>query len=249
MINEIKAEFKKVFTIRSTYVILGLMLALVIFFGFYVGGWHTDKADLLDPHLLFRVSQQAISFLSIFTALIGVLLLTHEFRYNTIAHSLTLSNSRSKVLAAKIIVITILALVVTTIIGILSPLLTNLGLHVNNMKTIHQTFEYSNLAWRGLVFGWGYAMAGLVMALIIRNQIGAIITLFIVPDTVEGLLSIWLKKNTDYLPFSALHTMLGAGMNVNQANISPVRAMCVFLGYLIVSWIIGWYLFLKKDAI
>jgi len=248
MIAELKSETRKIFSIRSTYIIFALMIFLIVFFGFYVGGWHTDKLDLLDPHRLYNLTLQAISFLSIFTALVGLLLFTHEFRYNTIAYSLTLSNNRSKVLAAKIVVITILALTVTTIIGVASPLLSNWGIHAHHLKLVPQTFYYGALAWRGLVFGWGYAMAGLVIAALIRNQIGAIIALFIVPDTVEGLLSILLKNNTVYLPFSALHSMLGAGMDVSQGNITPVHAMYVFLGYLVFSWAIAWYLFLKRDA-
>jgi ABC-2 type transport system permease protein len=248
MINEIKAEVRKVFTIRSTYVIFAVMLFFIIFFGFYVAGWHTDKVDLLDPHRLYRIAQQSISFLSIFIALIAVLLLTHEFRYNTIAYSLTSSNNRSKVLAAKILVVTALALIATTIVGLASPLLADWGMHVHHLKLAPQTFYYSGLAWRGLVFGWGYAMAGLLFAALIRNQIGAIITLFIVPDTVEGLLSILLKNNTVYLPFSALHSMLGVGMDVPNGHITPIHAMYVFLGYLLVGWAIAWYLFLKRDA-
>jgi ABC-2 type transport system permease protein len=248
MISELKAEFRKVFSLRSTYIIFGLMIILIVFFGFYVGGWHSDKLDLLDPHRLFRIAQQSISFLSIFTALIGLLLFTHEFRYNTIAYSLSLSNSRSKVLAAKIIVITILAIIITTIIAVAAPLLASWGIHANHLKLAPQEFYYTALAWRGLVFGWGYAMAGLAIAALIRNQIGAIIALFIIPDTVEGLLSILLKSNTVYLPFSALHSMLGVGMDVSNGHITPLHAMYVFLGYLAAGWIIAWYLFLKRDA-
>lgn len=248
MISEIKAEFKKVFTIRSTYIILALMLALVIFFGFYVGGWHSNKVDLLNPFRIYDIAKQAINFLSIFPALIGLLLFTHEFRYNLTSYSLTLSNDRSKVLLAKVLVVSLVALVSTAIIGSLSPLLSEWGIHANHLTLAHQTFYFSALAWKGLVYGWGYAMAGLVIAVLIRNQIGAIVTLFIVPGTVEGLLSLLLKNNTVYLPFSALHRMLGAGIGVGQTSLSAVDAMLVFFGYLIISWGIGWILFLKRDA-
>jgi ABC-2 type transport system permease protein len=249
MLNELKAEFKKVFSVRSTYIIFGLMLALLIFFGFYVGGWHTDKLDLLDPTRLYRITQQSITFLAIFPALIALLLFTHEFRYNTISYSLTLSNNRSKVLASKIIVISIVAVIATAVVGLLSPLLANWGIHANHLKLIPQHYYYLSITWKGLVYGWGYAMAGLVIAALIRNQIGALITLFVVPDTVEGLLGIWLKNNIVYLPFSALHTMLGVDMNGTTSPITPFGAMLVFLGYLAFGWIIAWYLFLKKDAL
>ncbi|HEY1645756.1 MAG TPA: hypothetical protein VGF75_05295, partial [Candidatus Saccharimonadales bacterium] len=98
---------------------------------------------------------------------------------------------------------------------------------------------------------WGYAMAGLVIAALLRNQIGAIIVLFVVPDTVEGLLSILLKNNTVYLPFSALHTMLGVGLNSSNSagpSISPLHALYVFLAYLVVAWLIAWYMFIRRDA-
>ena len=248
MLNELKAEFKKVFTIRSTYIIIALILVLVIVFGFYVGGWRADKLNLADPTWLFKVAQQAISFLSIVTALIGLLLLTHEFRYNLSAYSFTLSNSRNKVLLSKIIVISIVAVVVTVIVGAASPLLAYWGINANHLHLVHQTFSVGSLAWRGLVFGWGYAMAGLVIAALVRNQIGAIIVLFIVPNTVEGLFSILLKSNSVYMPFSSLHAMLGVGLNAQSSILDPVHAMYIFLGYLIVSWAIAWAAFLTKDA-
>jgi len=224
------------------------MLALMVFFGFYVGGWHLDKVDLLNPHQLLRTAQQSINFLAIFPALIALLLITHEYRHNLISYSLTLSNSRSKVLASKIIVVTVISLITTSIILIASPLLARWGIHANNLRLAHQSFYFWDITWKGLVYGWGYAMIGLLLGVLIRNQIGAIVVLFIVPDTVEGLLSIWLKNNTDYLPFSSLHTMLGVGLNASGATITPVHALYVFLCYLVGGWAIAWYLFLRRDA-
>lgn len=253
MIDAIKSEFKKVFTIRSTYVIFAVMLVLLGFFGFYVGGWHTTGIDLLNKLRYFRIAQQSISFLAIFPALIALLLYTHEIRYSTFAYSLTLNNSRSKVLAAKIIVITVISVIAIAIVGSAAPLLAYWGVHAHHLNLVHQSFFYDRLIWSGLVYGWGYGMIGLVLGALIRNQIGAIVTLFVVPHTVEGLLSIWLKNNVVYLPFSALDTMLGVGVASNQGPssgpiISPIHAMYVFLAYLLFAWILAWYLFLTKDA-
>ena len=248
MLNELKAEFQKTFTIRSTYIIFGLMLALVLFFGFYVGGWHSSKIDLLNPLRLYMMARQAISFLSVFTAIIAVLLFTHEFRYNTAAYTLTLSNSRHKVLLAKVVVISLVALLVTAVIGSLTPLLADWGIHAHHLQLAHQHFYYLDLLWKGLAYGWGYALAGFVIAALIRNQIGAIVALLLIPSTVEGLLSIWLKNNTDYLPFTALHTMLGAGNNEATSSLQPVHALYVFLGYLVVTGTVAWVMFERHDA-
>ncbi|MGH7234264.1 MAG: hypothetical protein ACREF7_02360, partial [Candidatus Saccharimonadales bacterium] len=186
--------------------------------------------------------------LSLLPALIAVLLFTHEFRYNIAAHTLTLSNSRNKVLAAKIIVVSIIALVAASVVGILSPLLSIAGINANHLHLVHQSYYFWGIAWRGLVYGWGYAILALLIATLVRDQIGAIITLLIFPDLVEGLLSIWLKGNIVYLPFSALHSMLGAGFNSGRSNLSPVHSMYVILIYLVVGWAVAWYLFLKRDA-
>lgn len=246
--KEIKAEFRKVFTVRSTYALFAGMLFLLVLLGFYVNGWHSSKADLMNPLRLFSMDQVAINALSIFPALIGILLFTHEFRYNTVAYSFSLSNSRSKVLFSKILVVSVIAIASTAFIGTTAPLLAKLGISINHLHLAHQHFSYGSIIWRGLVYGWGLSMAALVLAALIRNQIGSMVVFFIAPNTIEGLLSIWLKKNTVYLPFSALHHMLGAGNDVTGATLSPLHSMFVFLGYLIVAWAIAWYMFVKRDA-
>jgi ABC-2 type transport system permease protein len=248
MTSNLKAELRKVFSIRSTYVILILVLAIEILFAFYVSGWRIDALDLHNPNTLSNDITAAVSTVSIFVALIATLLVTHEYRYNTIMYSLTLSKSRSSLLLAKILVISAFAIVFTIVVGALSPLLSELGAHAHHLKFAPQTLHYGTLLWRSLFFGWGYAMAGLLIAALIRNQIGAIVTLFIAPDTIEGVLSLLLKKHTVYLPFSALHTVIGQGMGNYLNAITPLHAAMVFMAYLLVGWIVAWILFLRRDA-
>ncbi|MEI9913458.1 MAG: hypothetical protein WDN66_00350 [Candidatus Saccharibacteria bacterium] len=106
-----------------------------------------------------------------------MLLFTHEFRHNTIAYTLSLSNSRSKVLASKIIVISVVAIVATAVIGIFAPLLSSWGVHVHHLKLVHQQFYYLVYSLERHSLWLGYAMIALVFAAIIRNQIGAIVAL------------------------------------------------------------------------
>jgi ABC-2 type transport system permease protein len=248
MMSNLKAEFRKVFSVRSTYVILLIVLALEILFAFYVSGWRINSQDLHNPTTLSNDITSAVATVSIFAALIATLLMTHEYRYNTIMYSLTLSKSRSRVLLAKILVISAFAIIFTFIAGALSPLLSILGIHAHHLKLVPQTIPYGSLVWHSLFYGWGYAMAGLLIAALIRNQIGAIVTLFIAPDTVEGVLSLLLKKNTVYLPFSSLHTVIGQGMGTYINSITPTHAAMVFMGYLVGGWLIAWILFLRRDA-
>jgi ABC-type transport system involved in multi-copper enzyme maturation permease subunit len=247
MIPTLKAEFRKIWTVRSTYFILAFVLLLEFIFAFYASGWKIDKGALHDPTTLATDITSAVSAVSIFASLIGVLLVTHEYRYNTIMYTLTSANRRSKVLLAKILVVSGFAVVFAACAGMLSPALSILGAHAHHLTLVPQTIHYGSLLWRCLFFCWGYAMAGLIIALLIRSQVGAIIVLFIAPSTVEGLLGLLLKKHVVYLPFSSLSTVIGQGMNYNN-SITPERGALVFTGYLIVSGIVAWILFLRRDA-
>ena len=97
-----------------------------------------------------------------------------------------------------------------------------------------------------MYYVWGYTMAALLIAVLIRNQIGSIIAIFIIPGVVENLLGLILKSNQVYLPFSALGFVIGDSSHTY--SITQFHAALVFLAYLVIGWIIAWILFLKKDA-
>lgn len=249
MINAIKAETRKLLTVRSTYFILLVSLALMTFFLFYITGWRATVMDLHNPATLTTAISSAINAVSIFAALAALLLFTHEYRYNTIMDTLTSTNNRSKVLAAKILVVSVFAILFSATVMALSPLLVMAGVHAHSLTLVPQTLHYRTLIWQCLFFTWGYSMAGLVLAGLIRNQVGAIITLFVAPGTIESLLSLLLKKNTSYLPFTALHQVIGQGRDLALAgSITPVHAAYVFSAYLAGTWIVAWVLFIRRDA-
>jgi ABC-type transport system involved in multi-copper enzyme maturation permease subunit len=131
MSNVLRAEFRKILSVRSTYVITAVALLLTAFLSFYVQGF--KRYELIIPsksaESLFLAStiMQHASTLGIFCAFIAVLLMTHEYRYNTIVYTLAASNSRSKVLAAKIISILVVVFFISLIITAISLGLTVLG--------------------------------------------------------------------------------------------------------------------------
>jgi ABC-2 type transport system permease protein len=247
MISTLKSEFRKLLTVRSTYIITVLVLALVAFIASYVEGWRLGPKDLHNPGELASDVFGALT-LSVFGAVIAILLMTHEYRYNTIMYTLTGSNSRSKVLLSKIIVISVYALFLTAVIALLSPTASYLGIHAHGHTLAPQTLHVGNLAWRSLFYGWSYGMIGLLLAALIRIQVGAIVALFVIPSAIEGLLSQLLKHNAIYLPFTALTEIIGnTGFNSGKP-LSPSRAAIVLAIYLVVGWIVAWVLFLKRDA-
>jgi ABC-type transport system involved in multi-copper enzyme maturation permease subunit len=250
MIPVLKAEFRKLLSVRSTYITTALVTAFVIFIAFYVEGWRLGAAGLHDPGQLAGDVTGALN-MTVFGAIVAILLMTHEYRYNTIMYTLTNSNSRSKVLFAKFITVSAYALFLAVLIGALSPLMSYLGIHLHGHALAPQTLHYGDLVWRSLFYGWGYGMAGLLLAVLTRNQVASIVALFVIPDIGEQLLGVLLKHNTVYLPFSSLNQVIRSGgghMDQNASNLSPGKAAGVYCIYLVVGWAVAWILFLRRDA-
>ena len=248
MIPILKAEFRKLLTVRTTYVFTFLVTAFVIFIAFYPEGWRLAPAQLHDPTQLSSDVFGALN-LSIFGAIVAILLMTHEYRYNTIMYTLTSSNSRTKVLFAKFVTISVYAIFLTVLISVLSPLMSAWGVALHGHVLVPQTLHYGNLIWRSLYYGWGYGMAGLLLAVLTRNQVASIVTLFLLPSLGDLLLSLLLKHNTVYLPFGALNQVLGSGQSdPNLGTLTPAKGAFVFTIYLVVGWLVAWILFLRRDA-
>jgi len=241
MMASIKAEFRKLFTVRATYITMLIGLAMIGLFAFY--GQGLAFKGPVPPDYLQHQASDAVNALALLVGIIGILLMTHEYRYNTIMYTLTASNSRSKTLFAKIFAVSVVALVLTFAIAALSPLAATLGLTIKHTPIPAQTFYFKDLIWHVALYGWGFAMAGLLFAVIIRNQIGVILAFFFLPTTIEPLLSLVLKDNAHYLPFLALGTVIN-----HNDQMSAAKGAAVFLSYLVVGWIIGWILFVRRDA-
>jgi ABC-2 type transport system permease protein len=247
MMANLKAELRKLLTVRTTYVMVGISILIVILFSFFIEGYHLSGKELLDRHLYTEdITGMLTAPPMILGAVIAILLMTHEYRYNTIMYTLTESGSRSKVLAAKLLVVGGFALVFTAFMCALSPLMSHLGIAMHGNTLAPQVFDWHSIVWRALFYGWGYIELALVLAVIIRNQIGAIMSLIIVP-AVEQLFSLLLKHSSVYLPFVSLGSVV-QHPEARLGTISYGRSAIVFGVYLIVGWIAAWLLFLKRDA-
>lgn len=241
MKNALKAESRKIFSVRSTYGISAFCIAIVVLFAFYIEGIKSTGNNL-NPGLLAGEATNAVNAVSAIFAIIGILLIAHEYRYNTIMYSLTSSRSRLKVMFVKIVALTVLALVFTLFISILSPVLTMLGLSIRHLTLVHQVYSVGDILWRCLFTGWAYIMIGLLLAFLLRSLVVSIVAYFLIPITIQPVLGLLLKENSAYLPFNALSSVL------NKGDISPARGAVTVMIWLVVGWIVAGILFVRRDA-
>ena len=243
MITALKAEFRKLLSVRSSYILLLITLALGGFISYWVLGYKAEGGAIGDFYLqdsIFRM----LSGLSVFAGIAGILLMTHEYRYNTIYYALTAARSRTKILLAKITVVAVYAVVFAALLALFSVLMTMLGLHIGHHTLTAQHFQWGEIAWRSLAYIGGVTLFGLLFAVLVRNQIGTIVLYLFMPGTIEPLAGLVLKSKVAYLPFTAL----GNIMVQKPDYLSHGKSALVALVWLAVGWIIAWLLFLKRDA-
>jgi ABC-2 type transport system permease protein len=259
MMATYKAELKKIITIRSTYILAGGFLLLCAFVAFYVHGYK-DAASVAAggaQNKLFIATSiiQIANTLSVAGAIIGLLLMAHEYRHNTIVYTLAASNSRTRVLLSKVAAILVFVFFYSLLAGIISLAMVYAGVALSGHSIAPQDINFVTFFAKVVFDCEAFALAGLLFAILIRNQVGAIAALFVLPNTIEGLLSLLLKHNSVYLPFTALAqvtqppSLTTPGVN-EAANgyLSPAKGALVFLAYIVAGYLIAWYLFLKRDA-
>lgn len=246
MIATLKSEFRKLFTVRSTYAIFIISLALVALFAGFGDGYKAIQASLQDPGKLMGESYDAIVFVGLILAFAGLLLVGHEYRYNTVMYTLTASNRRVKVLAAKFLTVSSFAVVCGIIMGLFSPLATIIGAHLHGYHIAPQHFDYWTVIWRCAFVGWGYAMYAFILTFIMRNQIGSIVTFLLIPLIGESIIGHIFTKSNNYMPFTMLQSVAQPQGLGNHT--STLHATVVALTYIVVGLVVGTALFVRRDA-
>ncbi|MCA9325185.1 ABC transporter permease [Candidatus Saccharibacteria bacterium] len=247
MIAALRSEFRKLLTIRSTYVILLIALGLEFIFAFYVPGWKINAIDLTSDNFLASQVVSAVNVVSLLIAIVAILAVTHEYRYNTVTYTLTASNSRTKVFFAKFIAVMVFTAVAIAFYALLSPLLSVLAINLNHRHLGVQVYDVYSLAWRSVLAGVAMSAYGFILAMAIRIQVGALAALFFIPSTVESLLGLILKENAIYLPFGSLNALLGVNTPGEGAVSYTTAALTVGI-YVVGGFLLTWFFFLKRDA-
>lgn len=245
MRQALKAEVRKLFTVRSTYILIGISLVMIMLLAGYVDGVRTATGNLTNPELLMSESRSAVALVGLLMAIAGMLLVGHEYRYNTIMYTLTSANKRLKPLASKVIVITVFSVLMGLFITFFSPFCTIIGLKLGGHHLVAQHFYFVSIIWRCVFCVWGYAMYGLILATLIRSQIGAIVTYLLIPIIAENILGALLKEHVRFLPFTGLQSVVSPGI-VHGAT-SGAGAV-VASTYIVVGFAVSAFLFVRRDA-
>ncbi len=242
MMPQIRAELLKVRSTRTTIGLLIGMIALIVLFTVLTGllSHSYGLAGKENQRQLLSLGSLA----GVFSALAGALLVTSEYRYGTIRPTILFNPARSSVLTAKIVA-GALAGIAFGIVG--EALGWAIGVVILEARGITIALSSSDVLL--LVLGglagvalWG--AIGAAIGTIVRNQVGAIITLLAWGFVVDSLLFGLVPSVGRFTPTRAADAMMGLK---TDHLLSPGAGAVVLVAWAAVLAIIGIVLTAQRD--
>lgn len=252
--NTLASEWSKLATLRSTHLTLALGLVLSIattaLVSLAIGATTTESPGDFDPVLWSLVGN---IFALIIYSVFGVLAVSREYSSGMIRLTLTATPNRSRVLFAKLILVSLIILVF--------GLITTVGMFLVGQAVLGAygmpTADLGDAdAWR-MALGVGATMPffpiiGLALGVVLRSTAGAITTvlgLLWLPTIFEGLLPIWWRQNViSLLPGSAVDSFTIAHLVDSPSYSDPVVGAAIAGAWLVAAVGAAYIAFLRRDA-
>lgn len=248
MISTIRSEIRKLLSVRSTYILLFVVVAIVSLLSFYVEGvWGKtgSPAGNAEAGALKEIIGSSVGLAAVFIAIIAILQAGHEFRYNTISYTLTANPSRTKVFLSKLLVLGSFAVITGLVVALLAVGGYLIGLNIRGAELVPQNLDWVMQLLRVMLYSFVYGALGFALVMLFRNLIGAIV-LFLVMPTFEPLLGLILKDNAKYLPISTFDHIMGVA--IGQTDMTPNIAAGLSILYIASLLLVAWFVFLRRDA-
>ncbi|MFM1796419.1 MAG: hypothetical protein RL733_200 [Actinomycetota bacterium] len=189
----------------------------------------------------------------LFALIMGILIMTNEFRHGTAVGTFLVTPKRSTVLFAKIIAAAFAGLVVQIFsfrVAISAGVIA-LGFYEPHApvtsELLWKIFRASALS--GVVLG----VVGVGLGALVKNQIAAVTGAVIWTLIVEGLVVAFVESIGKYLPAGAITGLVDLDFGANDFNfsienyLSPLPATLVLLGYATVFSLVAMRTTLRRD--
>lgn len=224
----LRSEWHKLWTLRSTWIILTAATVSTVAMGLVMGGTYDGDDSEIDTVTFILLGTQLAQ---ICVAVLGILVTAGEYATGMIRASLTAVPRRTPVLRAKAAVFTAVALAVTFV--------TNLVTFLAAQALLTGTDKVTALTDPGILRALAGNAAGITLLSLIALGLGALVrsipgaigafvgTVLILPELLGGLPYEPLRTAIDYFPAQAAG-VLGSATPVPDAA-SPGRALLALL--------------------
>lgn len=224
----ITAEFRKAFSTKLLWILtlsaLGFVLLTVVL-GVYLTPGPPGQEDLdvlSNPAAVTNIFSSA-GGASVFVLILGIIAMSGEYRNQTITSTFLAAPVRQRVILAKMITYSLLALVIAFIMWVATVVVATILLTTVEHAPIEWTsvMEILGGTLLGLVL---YSILGVAIGALITNQVAAVVIALVWIFVVEALLTVFVDWIGKWLPGGALNSILQA---TNTSGIGGTDALSV----------------------
>ncbi|MFB9904855.1 ABC transporter permease [Allokutzneria oryzae] len=209
----VKAEFRKIF---STNLWWGMLIpGALVTLAFAAGGaWlgtlgiNIQDIDGQIP-LALPTFASGLTFGTLFSALVGVIAVTGEFRHRTITTTYLTAGSRDSVLVAKLIAYAVLGALYGVTAAVFGSIGAVLGSGGDGFPSL---VSWLAICAVGVISSVLWALFGVGLGSLVSSQLGAVLGLVLYTQLAEGALSAILRSQgaeeiAPFLPYTAGNSM------------------------------------------
>jgi heme A synthase len=254
------AEVRKLRTMLQTWIIAGSGIAMTLFFVVLILVLATVTPDSAQSGIPPLETDEGVRTLvnqgTLILALVlvlGTLVITSEYRHQTITSTFLAEPRRGRVLSAKFVVSGAVGLVLTAVTAVLVVAIVIVGLAIVDVS-ISDVGSLVVMPAVGLTLaGIGYALLGVAVGALVRNQIaalvGALVWVMVIDPLIQGL----LPDVGKYTPAGAASSLTNAvGFNTGGFDADAYLPMwaggLLLFGYALVLLVLASRLTVARDV-
>ena len=253
--NAIRAEFRKVLTTKLALWLLAFSVAftalnvLLMVYLVPTDARVADSAQLLQVPAYVNSIVASCANASVFVLILGIIGMTGEYRHLTITATFLASPRRAPVMLAKAVAYAVLGAFFGIVDFLVSFSLATITLAGKDHAAIVPSESLQTLG--GVILGFAiYAILGVAVGSLIRNQVAALIIALVFVFLIQPLLSAFVDWTTAWLPGGALDAVMNFTYRQGEATVGLFSAWAgglLLIGYAIVLGAIASITTLKRD--
>ena len=253
--NALRAEFRKILTTKLALWLLAFSVAFTALNVLLMVYLVPTSARLVNSEQLLQIPAYVNSIVascanaSVFVLIIGIIGMTGEYRHMTITATFLASPRRAPVMVAKAVTYAVIGAIFGIINFAVSLGLAMITLAGKEHAAIVPSESLQTLG--GVILGFAiYAILGVAVGSLIRNQVAALIIALVFVFLIQPLLSAFVDWTTAWLPGGALDAVMNMTYRQGEATSGLLSAWAgglLLIGYAVVLGAIASITTLKRD--
>jgi ABC-type transport system involved in multi-copper enzyme maturation permease subunit len=247
VIAQLRSELLKQRTTRTTLILLGWMLGLILLVVLlHVFG--LNATDLRKAANQPKVYGWGTSIGALFAALLGAISITSEFRTGTIRPTLLVTPNRATVIAAKVAAAALAGILVGLASEVLVSAIASAGLGIRGISITLSGGDFAQMVAGGAFAAALWAAIGIGVGAIVRNQVGAVVGLCVWLLLVESILIGDVPSAAKFSPGASAGALAGMIQNASGGDLlAPALGALLLAAYAAVAAIAGLTLTNRRD--